>query len=63
VQRAELDARLAVLIAAESSFKSTRALAPLPILGVPGWWPENERADFYADASVFRAPRPTAIPG
>ena len=28
---------------------------PLPVLGVPGWWPENERPDFYNDASVFRA--------
>lgn len=31
--------------------------APLPILGIPLWWPENERPGFYADASVFRAPR------
>jgi hypothetical protein len=28
---------------------------PLPVLGVPGWWPGNERPDFYDDASVFRA--------
>jgi Protein of unknown function (DUF3025) len=28
---------------------------PLPVLGVPGWWPENENAAFYDDASVFRA--------
>lgn len=32
---------------------------PLPVLGVPGWWPANEGPDFYADASVFRpSPRP-----
>ena len=30
---------------------------PLPVLGVPGWWPANESADFYADAQVFRPPR------
>lgn len=30
---------------------------PLPVLGVPGWWPANERADFYADATVFRPAR------
>ena len=27
---------------------------PLPVLGVPGWWPANERPDFYDDAAVFR---------
>lgn len=32
---------------------------PLPILGIPHWWPENERPGFYADASVFRVPRET----
>ena len=30
---------------------------PLPVLGVPGWWPANEDAAFYDDASVFRPPR------
>jgi hypothetical protein len=28
---------------------------PLPVLGVPGWWPANEEAAFYDDAAVFRA--------
>jgi len=27
---------------------------PLPVLGVPGWWPANEAPAFYDDASVFR---------
>jgi len=30
---------------------------PMPVLGVPGWWPENETPAFYDDADVFRAPR------
>ena len=30
---------------------------PLPVLGVPAWWPANEAPDFYADSTVFRAPR------
>ncbi|MGC4395433.1 DUF3025 domain-containing protein [Hydrogenophaga sp. T2] len=34
-----------------------KPFTPLPVLGIPGWWPPNERADFYADAQVFRAPR------
>lgn len=29
---------------------------PLPVLGVPGWWPGQDEA-FYADASVFRPKR------
>ncbi len=35
-----------------------KPFTPLPVLGVPGWWPENEAPDFYADATVFRPPRP-----
>lgn len=27
---------------------------PLPVLGVPGWWPPNEVEGFYADRTVFR---------
>ncbi|GGH53164.1 hypothetical protein GCM10010975_08510 [Comamonas phosphati] len=30
---------------------------PLPMLGIPGWWPENENFSFYDDSLVFRAPR------
>lgn len=32
------------------------AFAPCPVLGVPGWWPEQS-VEFYADASVFRSKR------
>jgi hypothetical protein len=35
---------------------SAKALLPLPVLGVPGWWAANEEPAFYEDASVFRAP-------
>lgn len=34
-----------------------KPFVPLPVLGVPGWWPPNEAPDFYADAQVFRPPR------
>ena len=34
-----------------------RALDPLPVLGVPGWWPGNRDPAFYSNARVFR-PRP-----
>ena len=30
---------------------------PTPVLGLPGWWPENMSPDFYQDAQVFRLPR------
>lgn len=30
---------------------------PMPVLGVPGWWPDNESPSFYDDADVFRVPR------
>lgn len=36
---------------------SAKPFAPLPVLGVPGWWPANEAPGFYADAQVFRPPR------
>ncbi len=35
---------------------------PLPVLGVPGWWPANEAAAFYDDAQVFRPARAMASP-
>ena len=32
-------------------------LSPLPLMGLPGWWPEGPQDDrFYADSGVFRTP-------
>jgi hypothetical protein len=39
---------------------AARLLLPLPVLGIPGWWPANEAADFYADTAVFRPLRRVA---
>ena len=33
---------------------ATKPYLPLPVLGVPGWWPANETPGFYDDDSVFR---------
>ncbi len=33
-----------------------RPFLPLPVLGVPTWWPGNEEAAFYGDRAVFRRP-------
>ncbi len=37
------------------------ALAPLPVLGVPGWWADNAAPSFYDDAQVFRPQRPRTV--
>ena len=34
-----------------------KPFAPLPVLGVPGWWAENENPLFYEDILVFRSPK------
>lgn len=52
---ADLDAWLADTLSAP--MLAAKPFAHLPMLGVPGWWAQNEDAAFYADSSVFRAPR------
>lgn len=49
---AELDAWVAADLSAAKL--ATKPFAPLPVLGVPGWWPENENFSFYDDSLVFR---------
>ena len=39
----------------------TGCFTPLPVLGVPHWWPGQDQL-FYGDASVFRPPRVTRNP-
>lgn len=39
---------------------SSRTHRPLPVLGVPGWWPANADPAFYADGTVFRPARRAA---
>lgn len=39
-----------------------KPFAPLPVLGIPGWWAPNETATFYADPDVFRPRAPSASP-
>ena len=40
---------------------ASKPFSPLPILGVPGWWPANADADFYDDATVFRPRRAARV--
>ncbi|GJM08909.1 MAG: hypothetical protein DHS20C11_11850 [Lysobacteraceae bacterium] len=39
----------------------TGRLSPLPVLGLPGWWPPNETRDFYLDQSYFRPLRDDSV--
>jgi len=46
------DARMAQAL--EPARLACKPFVPLPMLGVPGWWPDNEAASFYDDPQVFR---------
>ena len=52
---AELDAWAAGSLSAATL--AGKPFTPLPVLGVPGWWADNEDFSFYDDQSVFRPPR------
>jgi hypothetical protein len=49
-----IDERLAERIA---SLVCAKDLAPVPVLGIPGWWPANIVEAFYNNAWYFRAGR------
>lgn len=57
---AEIDRWLATAMQADTW--AAKPFAPLPVLGVPGWWPANAEPGFYDDAQVFR-PSPVARAG
>ncbi|MDM0108269.1 DUF3025 domain-containing protein [Variovorax sp. J22R24] len=52
----------AIASALEPAHLARKPFAPLPVLGVPGWWPPNETADFYDDPQVFRQKRGAEAP-
>jgi Protein of unknown function (DUF3025) len=54
---AMLDERAAAYFAAEDALASTRSLPPLPVLGIPGWTPENANPAYYDDTDHFRPGR------
>ena len=52
-----LDKQLAEQVLAANIMTTPACLTPLPLAGVPGWWPDAEQDDeFYADQQVFRPP-------
>lgn len=54
---AESDRLTALRLWDAGALTDPRALAPLPVLGVPGWWAENESEAFYDNPVYFRAGR------
>ncbi|MDE2607253.1 MAG: DUF3025 domain-containing protein [Burkholderiales bacterium] len=56
---ADADAWLAARCTSQAL--AAKPFTPLPVLGVPGWWAENENFSFYDDSLVFR-PRKTPEP-
>jgi Protein of unknown function (DUF3025) len=54
---ADADANVSAFLSAQ--VLAAKPFAPLPVLGVPQWWAENEDPAFYEDAKVFR-PAPIA---
>lgn len=55
--RAQVDRLLALHLLDPAHLVAPRELQPLPVLGVPGWWPDNEDARFYDDVDYFRPGR------
>ena len=58
--RAQRDAHLDETVSATLATAAVldgRSFAPLPVLGIPGWWPPNADPAFYDDTTVFRPGR------
>lgn len=51
-----LDGPLAEMLA-QARLRGRSSFAPLPVLGIPHWWPANADPAFYDDTTVFRPGR------
>lgn len=51
---AAADRLLAAHFSDRSRFPSPKAMAPMPVLGIPGWHPHTSSEAFYDDAKHFR---------
>lgn len=56
-QVTQADRLLAAHVWDRTHMSHGRELSPLPVLGVPGWWKENEQESFYDNTDYFRAGR------
>jgi hypothetical protein len=57
-QVAQADALLAAHFSSRAKFPSPKAMAPMPVLGVPGWHFADQDEAFYDDARHFRSKGP-----
>ncbi|WP_408585383.1 DUF3025 domain-containing protein [Paraburkholderia bannensis] len=55
-RNAYLDEAVSTTLCADTNLTG-RSFAPLPVLGIPGWWAANQDPAFYDDTSVFRSGR------
>ena len=54
---AAVDQLVATLAHDPENLVHGQVFAPLPVLGVPGWWSQNESDEFYDNATYFRPGR------
>jgi len=47
----------AIARALEPAYLAGKPFVPLPVLGIPDWWPQNQNFSFYDDSDVFRPRR------
>jgi DUF3025 family protein len=52
-----VDRLSAYLISQPETLHAPSSLAPVPVLGIPGWSPQSAHESFYEDHSYFRAGR------
>jgi hypothetical protein len=53
-QVTQADALLAAHFANRARYQSPKMMAPMPLLGVPGWHPDTGSESFYDDPVHFR---------
>jgi hypothetical protein len=56
----EADLHLAEHFSERARFQAPKAMAPMPVLGIPQWHPGTAGESFYDDPVHFRGPRPRA---
>jgi hypothetical protein len=56
-QRAQIAVVLAAQLRNQQLWRHPYELAPLPVLGLPGWWDGNNNLHFYQDTRYFRPGR------
>lgn len=56
-QMRHIDQRTAAWLMDEANLTSTKKFSPLPWLGIPGWWAENQSPAFYDNRHYFRSGR------